>query len=70
MKIASIQISAGFTTRMRQRTDDLLVSIHNGEVVAEIDSVPIEQEDSAQLKKTLDLVHKINRMVEEHNKSL
>jgi len=70
MKIHEISFSAGFTNRIKPRTDDLLVNIHHGEMCVEVDNVVFEPGDSEELQKTIELIQKINRMVEEHNRSL
>lgn len=70
MQVEDVQISAGFTGRMRPRTDDAIVNIHKGEISIELECILEENKDIQEMVKFTDLVIKINKLIEEHNKSL
>lgn len=72
MKVSEIIIKAGLpqnSFRPTTNTDDAIVTISSGEVNINAD-FEITPGDSLQVAKFIELVEKINRIVEEHNKSL
>lgn len=70
MNVGEIQIQAGFTGRMRPKTDDAIVNIHKGEISIELECILEDRKDVEEMIKFMDLVIKINKLIEEHNKSI
>jgi len=72
MKVSEIIIKSGLpqnSFRPTTNTDDALVTISGGEVNIDLKAV-LEYGDGEQVAKFIDLVTRINKLVEEHNKSL
>lgn len=70
MKVSEVNIQAGFTNRLRTRTDDAIVNIHNGEVSMELECILEDNRDVEEIQKFMDLVIKIKELILEHNNSL
>lgn len=70
MKIHEVNISAGFTNRIKSHTDDLMAIISGGEVKFTLEDIDIHPEEVEQVKKVMDLIHTINGLINQHNRSL
>ena len=70
MKIQEVNISAGFSNRIQAHTDDLTAIISGGEVKFTLEDIDIHPEEVEQVKKVMDLIHTINGLINQHNRSL